>query len=158
MLEALDNGLCSTVHHGGFVVRPPRPYHCFKTENVQIMEDLPDTTPLLALLLSPKANELSEEFASSMGHALGLWLNSFHEYETGRGPEVDKNVDARDRLRGFYYGRLEETIKQFPVLFEGVADKVKRYAKEEVEMEVDDGMTLAHGDFSIRKYVLFLDI
>lgn len=158
MLEALENGLCSAVHHGGFVVRPPRPYHCFKNENIQIMEDLPDTIPLLGLLLSPKANELSDEFASSMGHALGLWLSEFHDYEAGRGPEVDKNVECRDRYRGFYYGRLEETIKQFPAIFEGVADKVRKLAKEEVETEGDDGMTLAHGDFSIRKYVLFLDV
>lgn len=161
ILEGLSSHILPA-YHDRFIIKPPRPYQIFPQDGVQVIQDFQDTTPLLGLLLHPVESDLPSPFAASVGHAIGIWLRSFHSQPSKHGnswclsslSSIDENFDGRDKLRNYYYDILEQKIRMFPHLFDGIANKIKEYAAEEIERKNDQsGMGLVHGDFSLRKYV-----
>ncbi|KAL5363088.1 kinase-like domain-containing protein [Aspergillus floccosus] len=156
ILEALARGLVAPKHHDGFIVRTPRPYHFFE-QNVQVMEDLQGTTPLVDIISAAGCN-MSPTFAASLGYAIGSWLGSLHSSTSKRGGgrfDLRENPGGRDTMYSFYLGMLEEKIRTAPHLFDGVADQVRKYAVEEIERRDEVcGMSLVHGDFSVRNLLI----
>ncbi|PYH64194.1 phosphotransferase family protein [Aspergillus vadensis CBS 113365] len=155
ILESLARGLVAPKRHDGFIMRTPSPYHFFE-QNVQIMEDLQGTTPLVDIISAAGCN-MSPTFAASLGYAIGSWLGSLHSSTSKRGGgrfDLHENPGGRDTMYGFYLGILEEKIRTAPHLFDGVADQVRKYAVEEIERREGCGMSLVHGDFSVRNLLI----
>ncbi|RAH61315.1 kinase-like protein [Aspergillus piperis CBS 112811] len=156
VLEALARGLVAPKHYEGVIVKTPCPYHFFE-QNVQIMEDLQGTTPLVDIISAAGCN-MSPNLAASLGYAIGSWLGSLHCSTSKRGGgkfDLHENPVGRDTMYRFYLGRLEEKIRTAPHLFDGVADQVRKYAVEEIERRDEDcGMSLVHGDFSVRNLLI----
>lgn len=162
ILEGLSSHI-PPAYHDRFIIKPPRPYQIFPQDGVQVIQDFQNTTPLLGLLLHPVESDLSPPFAASVGHAIGIWLRSFHSQPSKHGnsrclsslSSIEKDFDGRDKLRNYYYDILEQKIRMFPHLFDGIANKIKEYAAEEIERKNNQpGMGLVHGDFSLRNLLI----
>ncbi|KAI1837793.1 hypothetical protein DTO006G1_4548 [Penicillium roqueforti] len=155
-LEALSKDIVATTYHDGFTIRTPRPYIFFH-QNVQVMEDLQGTSQLWEIL-SSAADDMSPAFAASLGYSIGSWLGSFHSPASKRGGDdygLGENPTGRDVMCSFYLGMLEKKIETAPHIFGDMADQVRQIAADEIARRYEDcGMSLVHGDFSIRNLMI----
>ncbi|KAJ5675464.1 hypothetical protein N7462_008361 [Penicillium macrosclerotiorum] len=137
-------------------VKSPQLFHFDRETNTQIVEDCPDSIDLKHFLLSDVATDLSDPSARALGHSLGRWLRSFHDWAAA--PEqagVRATLAQNEALKNlkFYinYPMLLETIDNFPdvlgqsrTVFEQVRDSA---AAELKRLDQDDEYGAIHGDF-----------
>ncbi|KUL83778.1 hypothetical protein ZTR_08634 [Talaromyces verruculosus] len=143
-------------------VKTPRLYDFNQSTHTQIMEDLPEASDLKTWLLSPAGMSLDKPAAKAIGHALGLWLGSFHAWISH-----DEQIALRDKLAEnksmqqlkyvINYNQLVSMIDRYPHILEesrSVFEKVRAYASEELSTHTsnsasngNDGWGPIHGDF-----------
>ncbi|OJK03274.1 hypothetical protein ASPACDRAFT_23693 [Aspergillus aculeatus ATCC 16872] len=160
-LKAL-NGLPSTVALKGtsesrvITVKPPRLLTFNPDTNTAVLEDLPDSLDLKTFCISSAASTtISQEWAVSVGKALGTWLWAFHRWTDERDQanvvaELEMNHTMRDLKLSVNYGSLAERIDRYPALLgeaRDVFEKVRVAAAAEVEKNGGLGYGIIHGDF-----------
>ncbi|KAI9682237.1 MAG: hypothetical protein M1817_000291 [Caeruleum heppii] len=130
-------------------VRCPRALHEFPQDHVHVLEYLPESSDLKALLCQSDCNEA---FAQGVGSALGSWAKQFHCWglhsdQAELRQRLNKNDQARELKYRINCGRLQSTIEEFPALlgahaqlFQAVSHKMKEIADDR-----DNG--IIHGDF-----------
>lgn len=153
----MSGGLSPIIQDNGIVARTPSLYYFFPQDNIQIMEDLQNTTTLLPFIRASMGNSLSPAVAKSLGHALGAWLGSFHARTSEISGsywlhKIDWNHGARNSMNDLLYGLMKQKMKAYPRLFEGIEYKLWKCVEEQRGRDVFGVMGLCHGDFSLRKY------
>lgn len=143
------------------VVRSPRLYLFDRKTNTQVLEDCSNTTDLKTIFISPVVKDiLPGTSPASVGHDVGSWLRSFHEWtsEPGQAPlreAIGRNAEARKLKRKITYDSFVGILETYPELVEGHVEKLKSIQDAltaEFELtqppEGDDGSWgLIHGDF-----------
>ncbi|KAI0975548.1 kinase-like domain-containing protein [Xylaria arbuscula] len=155
MLDAL-----SDFHPGVVGVKAPRLYLFIREKNIQVLEDFPATEDLKSVFVSPDRDKiLTRQEATSLGHDIGVWLRSFHDW----------SMSPNARLKGFrdnepmrklkyaitYDSYLRVLENSFPDILEGhrsILQQVKEVATKEFERsstveDADKDWGLIHGDF-----------
>jgi hypothetical protein len=80
MLNAL-NDFPSITTADKVSIKAPHLYLFISETNTQVIEDVPDAVDVKSIFTSPTANSLlNHSLATSIGHALGFWLRSFHTW------------------------------------------------------------------------------
>lgn len=107
-------------------------------------------------LRSTAGQVISSRFATSLGHAVGAWLGSFHSQnsqENGSGPAPTRREKIPDRelYRNLYGGIVENHKRMSPQLFEGNEETIGQYAAEGLKKDVKGRMGLIHGDLGARQ-------
>jgi hypothetical protein len=115
-----------------------------------------NTSTLPEFLRSPQGHEISSAFATSLGHALGVWLASFHSRTAeatalSSTPTLGPDKPAREVYCNLYCGILEIHMKTRPHLFEDKVEALREYVKEETKREVNGRMGPIHGDLGARQ-------
>lgn len=143
------------------VVRSPRLYLFDHKTNTQVLEDCSNTTDLKTILISPMVKDiLPGTSQASVGHDVGSWLRSFHEWtsEPGQAPlreTIGRNKEARNLKRNITCDSFVGILQIYPELVEGNAETlniIQDAMTAEFELNQppkgDDGSWgLIHGDF-----------
>ncbi|PWY79817.1 phosphotransferase enzyme family protein [Aspergillus eucalypticola CBS 122712] len=139
-------------------VKTPRLFSFNRQTNTAVIEDLPDSLDLKSFLISTAAsNNVTQEWASSIGRALGNWLRSFHhwaenEAQSGIAAEMDKNQYMRDLKFMVNYDALVNTIDKYPTILgdsRDVFSNVREMAAAELSRKNGNGFGIIHGDFCV---------
>lgn len=156
MLQALAE--FPVLEYEGVEVATPHLYHFFPETNTQIYRDLPASLDLKSFVLT--RNTLTETECRELGHALGRWLGTFHEWGTANAQRrlVEKMGGNKEMVRLKFminYEMLVGTIPNFEAILGGererhVFGELRKRAK--AEMESGEGQ-LIHGDMWSGKYV-----
>ena len=169
MLNAL-NKFSPIVTADQTLVKAPLLYRFDREAYIQVVEDLSNTIDLKAILVSPAADEiLTRSAATSIGHNLGLWLQSFYRWASAP-PQADLrakisgNGAMRKLKRQVTYDSFIRVMERFPDILEGswgTMDDVRTMAAQEFEHMEDGGggegredWGILHGDFWSGKYIL----
>ncbi|PYH60674.1 uncharacterized protein BO96DRAFT_463077 [Aspergillus niger CBS 101883] len=112
-----------------------------------------ETNPQEVLVKTPQ--NVTQEWASSIGRALGNWLRSFHhwadnEAQSGVAAEMNKNQYMRDLKFMVNYDALVNTIDKYPIVLgdsRDVFSKVREMAAAELSQKDGNGFGIIHGDF-----------
>ncbi|KAI1423425.1 kinase-like domain-containing protein [Xylaria sp. FL1777] len=155
MLDALND-----FPSGVTGVKAPRLYLFIRDRNIQVLEDFPAADDLKTVLVSPARNQiLTKPVAVSLGHDIGRWLRSFHDWSMSPNTRL-KDFGDNEPMRKLKYAitydahlRVLET--NFPDLLDGhqlALQQVKEAAAKEFEKTSKDGYVdknwgLIHGDF-----------
>ncbi|KAJ5136831.1 hypothetical protein N7448_005385, partial [Penicillium atrosanguineum] len=154
ILQALD-GLPDHSQEN-ITVKTPRVFHFDRENNIQIMEDLPNSLDLKNFLLSNLSHGVSESSGRSLGRSLGTWLRSFHHWGSNSEQAESrslfaKNETGKDLKFYIYYSMLIDTIATFPGILEesrGLFEKVKNFAAAELKKsDQHEDFGIIHGDF-----------
>lgn len=137
--------------HSNITVMTPSMHLFSPTTNTQIYSDLPSSLDLKSYVLK-HASSLTHPQCQRLGHALGLWTNSFHSWaqadeQKGLVEAMKGNMAMRDLKFTINYDTLVQTVERFPGILEGsrkVFEKVREQRRKDMESE---GMVLIHGDF-----------
>lgn len=160
MLHGLEAFSFKT-HPADTVVRSPRLYLFDRNTNTQVLEDCSNTTDLKTILISPMVSKiLPGSSPASVGHDVGSWLRSFHQWTSEPGQAtlratIRQNAEARKLKRKITYDSFLEILEKYPQLMEGHVEKlraIKHAMSAEFEVheppQGDDGSWgLIHGDF-----------
>ncbi|KAI7773214.1 hypothetical protein LA080_011517 [Diaporthe eres] len=160
MLNGLANFSC-TPDAANTVVRSPRLYLFDRKTNTQILEDCFNTTDLKTIFTSPTVKDVLPDISpASVGHDIGCWLRSFHEWtsEPAQAPlreTIGRNTEGRKLKRKITYDSFVRILETYPELVEGNVEQLKRIQEAmaaEFELDQppkgDDGSWgLIHGDF-----------
>ncbi|EHA24337.1 hypothetical protein ASPNIDRAFT_39611 [Aspergillus niger ATCC 1015] len=123
------------------LVKTPRLFSFNRETYTAVLEDLPDSLDLKSYLISTAASKnVTQEWASSIGRALGNWLRSFHhwadnEAQSGVAAEMNKNQYMRDLKFMVNYDALVNTIDKYPIVLgdsRDVFSKVREMAAADV--------------------------
>ncbi|KAK5636879.1 hypothetical protein RRF57_012591 [Xylaria bambusicola] len=141
-------------------VKTPRLHLFIRETNIQVLEDIPDVDDLKnVLVLSAGKQILTAQAATSIGHNIGAWLRSFHDWAiisntkfTDFGDNESMRILKYDITYGAYLDVLESS---FPDLLEGhrlPLRQVKELAMKEFEKTSNDWFAgenwgIIHGDF-----------
>lgn len=143
------------------VVRSPLLYLFNRKTNTQVLEDCSNTTDLKTIFTSPVVKDvLPGTSPASVGHDIGSWLRSFHEWtsEPRQAPlreTIGHNTEAQKLKRKITYDSFVQILEIYPELVKGYAEKLKSIqdaltAEFELDQppQGDDGSWgLIHGDF-----------
>ncbi|OJI82397.1 hypothetical protein ASPTUDRAFT_192642 [Aspergillus tubingensis CBS 134.48] len=152
----LDTTKKSEPHAKEVMVKTPRLFSFNRETNTAVIEDLPDSLDLKSYLISTAAsNNVTQEWAFSIGRALGKWLQSFHhwadnEAQSGVAAEMDKNQYMRDLKFMVNYDALVNTIDKYPTILgdsRDVFSNVREMAAAELSRTDGSGFGIIHGDF-----------
>lgn len=160
MLHGLAN-FSWTPDTANTVVRSPRLYLFDRKTNTQVLEDCSNTTDLKTIFTSPMVKDiLPDTSPASVGHDIGSWLRSFHEWtsEPAQAPlreTIGRNTEGRKLKRKITYDSFVRILETYPELVEEHVEKLKCIqAAMTAEFELnqppkgDDGnWGLIHGDF-----------
>ncbi len=152
---------------GAIGVKTPRLYLFIRDANIQVLEDFPASDDLKSIFVSPARNQiLTAPVAASIGHNIGAWLRSFHDWSMSPNTRL-KDFGDNEPMRKLKYAitydsylRVLET--NFPYLLDGHREallQIKEVATKEFERTSNDGYVdknwgLIHGDFWTGKYVI----
>ncbi|KAM5354653.1 hypothetical protein ACJ41O_001300 [Fusarium nematophilum] len=137
-----------------FIVRTPKLLH-FDEENAnQIQEYLPDGIDLKEYVLryysSPTPESLQPQ-CRQLGEALGRWLKGFVEWSAQQVDHrrlVAENTFAQDVKHMVNFSWLNDRIKDFPAVLDGVKDILEQVEQMAAAERQDDGnYQIIHGDF-----------
>ncbi|PWY78442.1 phosphotransferase enzyme family protein [Aspergillus sclerotioniger CBS 115572] len=165
ILESL-NDFPSTIHRRELgegrtqevTAKTPHLFTFNRETNTAVVEDLPDSLDLKSFLISRSAsNNVSQEWAYSIGRALGSWLRSFHlwadkEAQAGVAAEMEKNRSMRDLKFTVNYDTLMNTIDRYHTIlgeYRDMFSKVRDMATAELSRKDKDGFGIIHGDFCV---------
>ncbi|KAI9735703.1 MAG: hypothetical protein M1818_006311 [Claussenomyces sp. TS43310] len=165
MLHALA-GFSQTIAtpSGHTLVQAPRLYSFDRETHTQILEDFVDATDLTTVLESSSVDHtLPGSSSQSVGHALGSWLRSFHNWASAPAQrelvaQVGPNKGMRQLKCLITYDSFIEILERHPQVIEGHKDTlehVKAAMKYEFERPVTEGdepRGLIHGDFWAGNY------
>lgn len=161
MLQALSDFPPSTTSTS-VVVKIPGLYLFNQETNTQILEDLHQTTDLKTILHSPASNIHSYPGGNPfvLGHVLGSWLRSFHEWgsaaeQTSLCAKIARNQSMRKLKCQITYGSFLEILQLYPQIVEGHVETLLAVKDAmTAEFQVDHQPTcdtedwgLIHGDF-----------
>jgi hypothetical protein len=159
-LQALDS--LPPYFLNNIMVKTPRLF-CFDPKScTQVLEDLPNSLDLKSFLISEASDSLSKNFALSIGHALGSWLRSLHNWSAEKEQAtLAKKLGENQSMQQikFYanYTLLIESIENFPMLLEesrSIFKKVHDLAALELKnQEQSEEYGIIHGDFWTGKSV-----
>ncbi|KAI0444707.1 kinase-like domain-containing protein [Xylaria telfairii] len=137
-------------------IKAPRLHLFIRDANIQVLEDFPATVDLKSLFVSPNANSiLTPPVAASIGHDIGSWLRSFHDWSmspNGRLKYIGDNEPMRKLKYTITYDAYLKVLENhFPDLLEDhrpLLEQVRNMAAEGFE-KVSEGLDwgLIHGDF-----------
>ncbi|TGJ78533.1 hypothetical protein E0Z10_g10233 [Xylaria hypoxylon] len=141
-------------------VKAPRLHLFIRDINIQVLEDFPAAVDLKSLFVSPTGNSiLTASVATSVGHGIGSWLRSFHDWSMSSNAKLGY-VGNNEPMRKLKYtitydSHLKVLENNFPDLLEGhraALEQVKDAATKEFEKASKDGdedknWGLIHGDF-----------
>jgi hypothetical protein len=158
MLESLNLFRWALVEHAS--VRTPCLYYFDRKTATQVLEDLTDAIDLRTLLESQDVlTILSTSISTSVGHALGAWLRSFHSWvsepaQAGLKQLVGKNAPMRKIRYAISYGAIIDIVQKFPEIWEEkkeVLEEVRDMATAEYEKSPQENIGgnygIIHGDF-----------
>lgn len=140
-------------------IKTPRLYLYDRETNTQVMEDFSDTHGFKTMFFSVGAhNHLPLLSTSTIGHQLGFWLRSFHDWsltpeQVALRAQVWQNDHMRELKYSFTYGSVMKALENFPELLKShkeTLDTIGDFlAKEDQRMskEGGDGYSVLHGDF-----------
>lgn len=160
ILRSLDSLL--PYFQAGITVRTPQLLHFDAKEDIQIVEDLPNSVDLKTFLLSSVSNGISKSSARALGRALGSWLRSFHDWGNSNDRSecketLSRNQTMKDLKFWVNYTMLLDTVKNFPTILDKnrhIFEKLHDFAAAELtQKEYDDEYGIIHGDFWTGKYV-----
>ncbi|GLA56593.1 hypothetical protein AtubIFM54640_000249 [Aspergillus tubingensis] len=152
----LDTTKNSEPHAKEVMVKTPRLFSFNRETNTAVIEDLPDSLDLKSFLISSAtSNNVTQEWASSIGRSLGAWLQSFHHWadnaaQSGVAVEMDKNQYMRDLKFMVNYDALVNTIDKYPTILGDSRDvfrNVREMAAAELSRKDGNGFGIIHGDF-----------
>lgn len=158
MLNVLDT--FPSITASNFSLRAPRLYQFDHTTNTQILEDLSDTIDIKTVLESPTAwSVLPRSISTSIGSALGTWLQSFHLWASAPAQATLRgsmgNNQAMRKIRYMIsYGAFVDVVRKFPEIWEthskGLQEvknmAIAEYSKAAQE-KAEENWGLIHGDF-----------
>jgi hypothetical protein len=141
-------------------VNVPQHFLFLDDTNTQIIQDIPNAIDLKSILVAPTAGSiLDQNLATSIGHALGSWLRSFHNW-TSQSAQIElckefkENEPMRKLKSSINYGRLIQILQGYPDILEGHIETMKlvqNLATKEflksMEDKVEENWGLIHGDF-----------
>ncbi|KAI0509604.1 kinase-like domain-containing protein [Xylaria bambusicola] len=155
MLSSLNELPSSTLG-----VETPRLHLFIRDMNIQVLEDFPDVDDLKnVLVLSAGKQTLTAQVATSIGHTIGAWLRSFHNWaivSNTKFKDFGDNGSMRKLKYAITYGAYLDVLESsFPDLLEGYRlplHQVKELAMKEFDHPSNDRFTdknwgLIHGDF-----------
>ncbi|GKZ22755.1 hypothetical protein AbraCBS73388_008925 [Aspergillus brasiliensis] len=154
--SVLDRNKQTETHAQEVTVKTPRLFSFNRETNTAVMEDLPDSQDLKSFLISTAAsNNVTQKWASSIGRALGNWLQSFHhwadnEAQAGVAAEMDKNQYMRDLKFMVNYDALVNSVDKYQTVLgdsRDVFNKVREMAAAELKQKDGEGFGIIHGDF-----------
>ncbi|RAL10735.1 uncharacterized protein BO97DRAFT_348672 [Aspergillus homomorphus CBS 101889] len=137
-------------------VKAPRLFVFNPDTNTAIIEDLPDSLDLKTFCISSAASDtISQEWAISIGKALGTWLLDFHQWTDEQGQasvvaELEKNHAMRNLKLAVNYDNIVGRTEQFPAILADsreVFEKVRQAAVAELDKKDEIGYGIIHGDF-----------
>lgn len=158
-LKALNGALSPPT--GPYSVRAPKLYHFNPSTNTQVQEYLPSALSLKDFALkhfsSPSApsDAVSRKpLCHELGHSLGAWLRSFHDWaarpeQTGLKDKMRANRPMQQLKHMVNYTTLVATVGNFPtILGDGkeVFEEVERAMAREME-KGEEKLEVIHGDF-----------
>ncbi|RYC61629.1 peptidase [Xylaria longipes] len=131
-------------------IKAPRLHLFIRDYNIQILEDFPATVDLKSLFVSPTADSiLTSSLAASVGHDIGSWLRSFHDWSmspNGRLKHIGDNEPMRKLKYAITYDAYLKVLDDhFPDLLEDyrpLLEQVQNVASNEFEKASED----RHGD------------
>ncbi|KAI0540368.1 kinase-like domain-containing protein [Xylaria digitata] len=155
MLDALND-----FSSGVAGVKTPRLHLFIRDTNIQVLEDFPDAIDLKSIFVSPTRNIiLTKSVAASIGHDIGAWLRSFHDWSMSPNVKL-KDIGNNEPMRKLKYAitydsHLKVLENNFPSLLEGhqsALEQVKDAAMKEFKKvsrygDEDKNWGLIHGDF-----------
>ncbi|KAI0904502.1 hypothetical protein F4823DRAFT_614746 [Ustulina deusta] len=132
---------------GAIGVKTPRLYLFIRDANIQVLEDFPASDDLKSIFVSPARNQiLTAPVAASIGHNIGAWLRSFHDWSMSPNTRL-KDFGDNEPMRKLKYAitydsylRVLET--NFPYLLDGHREallQIKEVATKEFERTSNDG-------------------
>ena len=107
-------------------------------------------------LRSSAGQAISAPFATSLGHALGNWLGSFHNRNSegnGSAPTATRREKIPDRELYFnlYRGTVENHMRMSPQLFKGNEEIIRQHVVDGLKKDIKGRMGLIHGDLGARQ-------
>lgn len=140
-------------------IRVPELYLCDGENNIQVLEDFPDTSGLWSMLVSADAPTLLPTTGTvDIGRHLGLWLRSFHDWTSA--PSQDalrsqmwQNDHMRKTKYNFTYGTILKVLSAYPDLLHGhekTLNAMRDFIAAEFERPATnggEGYGLIHADF-----------
>ncbi|KAI1307514.1 kinase-like domain-containing protein [Xylaria venustula] len=155
MLDALND-----FNPGVVEVKAPRLYLFIRERNIQVLEDFPATEDLKSVFVSSNRDKiLTRQVATSLGHDIGVWLRSFHDWSMSPNARLEGFGDNEPMRKLKYTITYDSYLRvlenHFPDLLEGhqsILQEVKETATKEFEKistgeNGDKNWGLIHGDF-----------
>ncbi|KAI0486763.1 kinase-like domain-containing protein [Xylaria cf. heliscus] len=166
MLDALNN---ITFPING--IKAPRLHLFIRDTNIQVLEDFRAAIDLKSLFESSTANSiLTSPMAASVGHGMGSWLRSFHDWSVSPNPRLN-DIGDNESMRKLkcaitYDAYLKVLENHFPDLVGShrpLLEQVRNVAMEEFEKgsgdrHGDNSWGPIHGDFWTGNVLLPRDI
>ncbi|KAI0460556.1 kinase-like domain-containing protein [Xylaria acuta] len=166
MLDALND-----LPSGIIGIKAPRLHLFIRDTNIQILEDFAATVDLKSLFVSPNPNRiLTPLLAASVGHDIGSWLRSFHDWSmspNGRLKYIGDNEPMRKLKYAITYGAYLKVLENyFPDLLDGHGpplEQVRNAATREFgevpeHGDGDNNWGIIHGDFWTGNVLLPRDV
>jgi hypothetical protein len=158
LLNALRSFQQTTIDN--ISLKTPRLYQFDRKTNTQILEDLADMTDLKTVLVSPTVSSvLPQPISATIGHALGVWLQSFHSWASEPAQAelhrvIANNTPMRKIRYAISYGAFTDVIQKSSDIWqanrkalEEVRDMaVLEYAKLPGD-DLEENWGIIHGDF-----------
>ncbi|PVI06565.1 hypothetical protein DM02DRAFT_623090 [Periconia macrospinosa] len=151
MLAALQGG---TRHGHCFnhpVMSTPRLYHLNEAQSVQIIEYVPNTVTVKEALRT-----LTPSQAASIGHSIGSWLRSFHDWtseskQTKLRDAIAKNKDMKALKWKVTWEQATQVLERFPNILakwgKGLWEEIKDSKKKDATVNDGEEIGIIHGDF-----------
>lgn len=143
----------------GTLIKSPRVYRYDLDTNIQIFEDFSNATMFKPMIFSASATTLFPRSSLAIiGHHLGSWLRSFHNWATapeqaGLRGQMLRDDPMRKLKYTLTYGGFFEVLEKYPELLKGhkkTLESIRDAMTREFEQpgsEQDENWGLIHGDF-----------
>ncbi|KAF3017071.1 hypothetical protein E8E14_006232 [Neopestalotiopsis sp. 37M] len=156
LLSSLANLTPPQVTTDTVVVKAPRLYYFDRESNTQVLEDFADAGGFRPILFSPNAGTLRPQ-PIEIGHHLGSWLRSFHEWaleprQAALRAQLGQKDPVRKLKRSVTFDVFLTVLEGFPGLLNGHQETLQvvqeAMTKEFLKpaMDEDEGWGLVHGD------------
>lgn len=146
-------GISDPASAPGITVRTPKYYDWDEENTNQILEFLPNGTPMKNYVLKHFSSLSPEDPAPcQLGKSLGLWLKGFTEWSMRHAAElrplVEVNVEGKNVRHWVNFLWLAETVKNFPTILEEAKDIFAEVEKAVAEEGQDESKCQCiHADF-----------
>ncbi|KAK4216709.1 kinase-like domain-containing protein [Rhypophila decipiens] len=146
---------------GPCIVRAPKLLYFIPKSNTQVLEFLPDSVDLKYYMLKhfSAPNDASKKpLCDALGHSIGTWLRSFHQWATLPGQNVLRDIAETNKAVQKhhcerFYERLVDIIADYPSILEEERGILETIRDEEVAaLRNPDQLQVVHGDFWTGKY------